>query len=100
MFYLLFFCIFFDNNDIFQFLRVLIIKMPEVHDMIISGQIHTLTEMIDMHGIELLRQQGEKPNRIIYHMALYNAFDDSLRVIYRELIRKMSFISLRNEDSY
>ena len=48
----------------------------------------------------MLRSTGEKINRIVYHMALYNAFNDDLRVIYSKIIRKMGLLCLRNEDGY
>ena len=98
LFYLVFFCVFFKNMEIYRFLKMLIFKMGTIRDKTASGQVNTIIDMIDQYGFEMLRQVGEKPNRILYHMAMYNAFDDDLRILYSPLIKKMQFVSLRDED--
>jgi hypothetical protein len=66
LFYCLYFCIYYNNPDLVEFLRTLISKMeskPEKIDM--------LLEAIDVNGIERIRTVGEAINSHIYHIVFY-----------------------------
>ena len=65
LFYCLFFCIYYNNNDLVEFLRTLIYKMHS-HD-----KIDKLLEYIDVNGLDRLRTIGEPMNNIVYHMVMY-----------------------------
>lgn len=81
LFYLLFFCIYYKNAAIVEFLRNLISKIP------LNAKINQLLELIDTHGIEKIRIVGEQVNTHVYHMVLYQAFDDNLRIVYYSILR-------------
>lgn len=53
LFYCLFFCIYYKNEELVEFLRNIIQKMKAVH------KIDTLLEYIDVNGIEKIRTVGE-----------------------------------------
>lgn len=75
-FYCLFFCIYFNNQHVLKFLRTLINKVAKV-----DTQTLELLKQIDTHGLECLRQQGTELNSVVYHQAMYQAFNDKLRVV-------------------
>ena len=60
-----------------DFLKTLIKKMN-----IQNSSIDKLLEYIEVNGIDRLRTIGEQINSFIYHMVMYQAFDEHLRVIY------------------
>ena len=74
----MYFCIYYNNPDIVEFLRTLIQKMSAKR----PEKIDKLLELIDIHGIERLRTIGEQINTFMYHMVFYQAIDDELRVVY------------------
>ena len=76
LFYCLFFCIFYNNPDLIEFLRQLIHKVKSYE------KIDRLLELIDIHGIPRLRETGEQINQYVYHMVFYQAVDDDLRIVY------------------
>jgi len=76
LFYCLFFCIYYRNEELVEFLRSLIQKIYR-HD-----KIDKLLEYIDINGIERIRTVGEQINSIVYHMVFYQAIDDDLRIVY------------------
>tara|TARA_B110000285_G_C15138483_1_gene628952 strand:- start:2187 stop:2795 length:609 start_codon:yes stop_codon:yes gene_type:complete len=76
LFYCLFFCIYYRNEELVEFLRSLIQKIYR-HD-----KIDKLLEYIDVNGIERIRTVGEQINSIVYHMIFYQAIDDDLRIVY------------------
>ena len=76
LFYCLFFCIYFKNEDLVEFLRELIHKIHS-HE-----KIDRLLEYIDQDGIEKIRTVGEQINQVVYHMVFYQAIDDNLRIVY------------------
>lgn len=59
-----------------EFLRTLIQKIHS-HD-----QIDKLLEYIDVNGIDRLRTRGDHLNQLVYHMVMYRAMDDDLKIIY------------------
>ena len=77
LFFCLYFCIFYNNPELVSFLRTLIKKMNIQND-----NIDKLLESIDVNGIERLRTVGEQINAQIYHIVMYQAFEEELRVIY------------------
>lgn len=79
LFYCLYFCIYYKNPDLVEFLRTLIKKMDNSNK---PEKIDKLLNHIDQYGIDVLRTQGEKMNTFIYHMVFYQAVDDELRVVY------------------
>ena len=76
IFYCLFFCIYYNNPELVEFLRTLIYKMDE------NKKIDRLLEYIDVNGLDRLRTIGEAMNATVYHMIFYQAIDDDLRIVY------------------
>lgn len=76
LFYCLFFCIYYKNEELVEFLRTLIQKIHS-HE-----KIDKLLEYIDINGIEKLRTVGEQINSVVYHLVFYQAIDDDLRIVY------------------
>lgn len=76
LFYCLFFCIYFKNEDLVEFLRNLI------HKIHTNEKIDRLLEYIDQDGIDKIRTVGEQINQVVYHMVFYQAIDDNLRIVY------------------
>jgi hypothetical protein len=54
LFYCLYFCIYYNNSDIVEFLRALIVKISNR-----PARIDQLLEYIDVNGIERIRTIGE-----------------------------------------
>lgn len=96
LFYCLYFCVYYKNPDLVEFLRTLIKKMDDNNK---PEKIEVLLEYIDNNGIDVLRTQGEKLNTHIYHMVFYQAIDDELRIVYAQIIRFLKFIQLRDSDA-
>lgn len=76
LFYCLFFCIYFKNEDLVEFLRNLI------HRINSHEKIDRILEYIDQEGIEKIRTVGEQINQVVYHMVFYQSIDDNLRIVY------------------
>jgi len=93
LFYLLFFCIYYKNEDLLNFLRNLIEKIEY------NEKIHRLLRQIDQEGIEKIRTVGEQINQIVYHMVLYQAIDDNLRIVYSQILRQLRHLQLRDKDA-
>jgi len=93
IFYCLFFCIYYLNQDLVEFLRILIHKLPA------NEKIDKLLEYIDVYGLKRLRTKGEQINMLIYHMVFYQAVDDDLRIVYSQIFYKLRFIQLRDKDA-
>jgi hypothetical protein len=89
LFYCLYFCIYYKNPDLVEFLRTLIKKMDNNNK---PEKIENLLEYIDNNGIDVLRTQSEKLNTHIYHMVFYQAIDDELRIVYAQIIRFLKSI--------
>jgi hypothetical protein len=77
LFYCLYFCVYYNNNQLVEFLRTLIQKIPKSY-----AKIDKILEMIDTNGLIVLRTKGEQLNSHLYHNVLYQAVDDELRVVY------------------
>lgn len=56
LFYLLFFCVYFKNDELLNFIRLLIERIPP------NEKVEKFLELIDVHGIDKLRQTGEQMN--------------------------------------
>ena len=93
LFYCLFFCIYYKNEDLVEFMRTLIQKIKS-HE-----KIDKLLEHIDVNGVEKIRTVGEQINSLVYHMVFYQAVDDDLRIVYSQIIRQLKFIQLRDKDA-
>ena len=65
LFYCLYFCIYYNNPEMVNFLRILIKKIPH------SEKVDKLLEQIDINGIERIRQRGNPINQLVYHMVFY-----------------------------
>ena len=76
IFYCLFFCIFYNNPEMIEFLRQIIEKLP------VRSKTDRILEYIDIHGVSRLRKAGEQINSLVYHMVFYEAVDDNLRIVY------------------
>ena len=83
LFYILFFCIYFNNKDLIPFVKEIIKKSER------KPKIEKLLEYIDTFGIDSLREIGESINNIVYHMVLYQAIDDKLRVVYYSVLKQV-----------
>ena len=96
LFYCLYFCIYYKNPDLVEFLRTLIRKMDAKTK---PDKIDKMLEFIDLNGIDVLRTQGEKINTHVYHMVFYQAVDDELRIIYAQILRALKFVQMRDQDA-
>lgn len=70
LFYCLFFCIFYNNSSMVDFLRLILKKIPH------SEKIDKLMYYIDSYGVEKIRAPGVPVKCTVYHMVLYQAIDD------------------------
>lgn len=86
LFYCLFFCIYYKNEELVEFLRNIIQKMTAV------PKIDKLLEHIDVNGIDKIRTVGEQINSHVYHMVFYQGIDDDLRIVYSQILRQLRFI--------
>jgi len=93
LFYCLFFCVFYKNEGLVEFIRALIFKLDA------NKKIDRLLEYLDIYGIDKIRRVGEQINSIVYHMVFYQAVDDKLRVVYASIFRKLRFIQMRDKDA-
>lgn len=57
IFYILYFCIYYHNDHIVEFMRAIIQKMNRK-----ESKIDGLLEKIDVYGIERLRRKGDQMN--------------------------------------
>ena len=48
------------------------------------------------HGIDVVRKVGEPANTLVYHLIMYKAFDDGLRIVYSQVIKQLREILLRD----
>lgn len=94
LFYCLYFCVYYNNPDLVEFLRTLINKLQDKPE-----RIDQMLEYIDVNGIERIRTIGEIINTHVYHMVFYQAVDDDLRVVYAQILRQLRFIQLRDKDA-
>jgi len=94
LFYCLYFCVYYNNPELVEFLRTLIAKMQNKPE-----KIDQMLEFIDVNGIERIRTIGEQINSHVYHMVFYQAVDDDLRVVYAQILRQLKFIQLRDKDA-
>ena len=96
LFYCLYFCIYYNNPELVEFLRTLIKKMSAGN---IPAKTEQLLQYIDVSGIDVIRTVGEPINMNVYHIVFYQAIDDNLRVVYSQIIRHLKFIQLRDKDA-
>jgi len=96
LFYCLYFCIYYNNPELVEFLRTLIKKMDTSQK---PEKIEQILQYIDVNGIDVLRTVGEQINTHVYHMVFYQAVDDDLRVVYAQIMRQLKFIQLRDKDA-
>jgi len=95
LFYCMYFCIYYKNPDIVEFLRTLVKKITTI----VPDKITSMLEYIDVHGIDRLRKIGENINTHVYHIVFYQAVDDNLRVVYSQILRQLRYIQLRDTDA-
>ena len=86
LFYCLFFCIFYRNEPLVEFLRSIIQKQNPPTEKG-GDKIDKLLEYIDTYGIDTLRSINEKVNTIAYHLVMYQAIDDDFKSVYYNIIR-------------
>ena len=96
LFYCLFFCIYFNNPTLVDFLRQLILKMNNNQQI---EKIKSLLDIIDVNGCERIRTVGEAINTHVYHLVFYQAMEDDLRVVYSQILKRLKFIQLRDTDA-
>lgn len=58
-----------------------------------------LLDEVDQNGIQRMRNIDESVNANFYHRVLYLAFDDKLRIIYAQIIKRLKNIQLRDKDA-
>ena len=78
LFYCLYFCIYYNNPELVEFLRTLIMKMAADK----PDKIMEMLDLIDVNGIQRIRTVGEQINTHVYHIIFYQAVDDDLRLVY------------------
>ena len=98
LFYCMFFCIFYDNSFLVEFLRHLIDKL-RIKDNEKRKKFDLVLDYIDVNGLERLRTVGESINTTVYHLVFYQAINDNLRVVYSKILKKLNQILLRNKDA-
>ena len=98
LFFAAFFCVFYNNQFLLNFLKSLIERI-RINRQATKQRLDAFLELVDHYGIEFTRKIGEQVNTRAYHSVLFTAFDQKLRVVYSKIIRKLSFIFLRNQDS-
>mmetsp|Transcript_41398 Transcript_41398/g.63106 ORF Transcript_41398/g.63106 Transcript_41398/m.63106 type:complete len:286 (+) Transcript_41398:1249-2106(+) len=98
LFYCLFLCIFYNNPFLVEFLRTLIMKL-EIKDKEVILRFDFMMEYIDVNGLDRIRSIGESVNQKLYHIVMYQAFDDELRIIYYKILTKIKIVQLRNPDA-
>ena len=79
LFYCLYFCIYYNNQPLVDFVHNLYDKLPKEDRL---EEIRDMLEQIEDHTIETLRTVGEQANLRLYHLVFYQAVDDDLRVVY------------------
>ena len=84
LFYCLYFCVYYNNAELVEFLRALISKISSNSKL---EKMEKMLEHIDVNGIERIRTIGEQINTHVYHMVFYQAVDDDLRVVYTQILR-------------
>ena len=77
LFYCLYFCVYYNNPEIVEFLKILVEKLENMPD-----KIRLLLSSISQNGISRLRTIGDPLNQHVYHMVFYEAVDDELRIVY------------------
>jgi len=77
LFYCLYFCIYYNNPDIVEFLKILVDKLENLPE-----KIDELLKSIVQNGITRLRMIGDPLSQHVYHMVFYQAIDDELRIVY------------------
>jgi hypothetical protein len=83
LFYCLYFCVYYNNAELVEFLRALISKISSNSKL---EKMEKMLEHIDVNGIERIRTIGEQINTHVYHMVFYQAVDDDLRVDYTQIL--------------
>jgi len=96
LFYCLYFCIYYNNPELVEFLKILINSMSEAEK---PGKIDEILKMIDENSIDRIRTIGDPLNAHVYHMVFYQAVDDDLRIVYTQILRQLKFIMLRDIDA-
>ena len=94
LFYCLYFCVYYNNPEIVEFLKILVEKLENMPD-----KIRLLLSTISQNGISRLRTIGDPLNQHVYHMVFYEAVDDELRIVYSQIMRQLKFIQLRDRDA-
>lgn len=98
LFYCLFFCIYYNNAEMLDFLRPLIDQI-DASKSSSCAKIYQLLELIEQHSMMDLRAHDQKANRVTYHLVLYQAIDDNLRIVYANILRQLRFVQLRDGDA-
>jgi len=93
VFYCLFYCIIYQNDYLFEFLSSLIHKFPK------HPKMDKLLELIDVYGINRLRNLMDPISQLVYHIVFYQAIDDNLRIVYSWIFLKVRFLQLRDKDA-
>ena len=96
LFYCLYFCIYYNNPELVKFLNILIKKMEDNNK---PKKIDEILKYIQENSIERLRTVGDPLNAHIYHMVLFQAVDDDLRIVYTQILRQLKMIMLRDSDA-
>jgi len=87
LFYCLYFCIYYNNPEIVEFLKILVEKLDNLPE-----KINEILTSITQNGISRLRMIGDPLNLHVYHLVFYQAVDYELRIVYAQILRQMKFI--------
>lgn len=96
LFYCLYFCVYYNNPVLVDFVRNIFIGLPQEDRL---EQITDIVALVDDNKLEKLRTVGEQVNTLLYHMVLYQAVDDDLRVVYSQIIRRLKAVQMRDIDA-
>ena len=96
LFYCLYFCIYYNNPELVEFLRILIDSMAGDNK---PEKIDEIMKYISENSIDRLRTVGDPLNVHIYHMVFFQAVDDDLRIVYTQILRQLKMIMMRDVDA-
>ena len=90
--YCFFYCIYYNHRKLAMILTTLLSKL-EMKD----PELEYILDLLDQYGIDAIKSKANI-NCQIYHLVMYRAIEDQLRVIYKLIINKLPILQLRNSD--
>lgn len=120
IFYCLYFSVYYRNEEIVNYLRVLINQLglaseggsetqnlkkkstTKNHDSDKKWQIMMINKLlyqIDTRGIETLSDRQNAHCLEFFHIVFYQAIEDNLRLVYDQILQKLDKIYIRDRDA-